>query len=103
VLGGFNGAARTAAFSPDDLRVVAGGNDGTTRVWDASTGRPVVVMRRHSDAIEAAAFSPDGRTILTAGDDQTARLYTCETCVSVDRLKELAAARQRYVRRADER
>jgi WD40 repeat protein len=102
VLGGFDGAARSAAFSPDDRRVVAGGNDGTTRVWDASTGRPLVVMHRHTDAIEVAAFSPDGQTIITAGDDHTAKLYRCETCVSVDRLKELASARQRYVRRPED-
>jgi WD40 repeat protein len=46
-------------------------------------------------------FSPVGNTILTAGDDHTARLYRCETCVSPDRLDELAAARLRYVRRPD--
>jgi WD40 repeat protein len=103
VLRGFSGAARSAAFSPDDSWLVAGGNDGTTRVWDASSGRPLAVMHRHTEAINVATFSPDGRTILTAGDDHTPKLYPCETCVSVDRLKELAAARQRYVPRLDER
>jgi WD40 repeat protein len=103
VLRGFTGAARSAEFSPGDRWIVAGGNDGTTRVWDASTGQPLAVMHRQADAINVAAFSPDGRTILTGGDDHTAKLYRCETCVSVDRLKELAAARQRYVPRLEER
>ena len=103
LLRGFSGAARSAEFSPDDRWLVAGGNDGTTRVWDASTGRPLAVMHRHTDAINVATWSPDGRTILTAGDDHTPRLYRCETCVSVDQLRKLAAARQRYVPRLDER
>ena len=103
VLRGFTGAARSAAFSPDDRWVVAGGNDATTRVWDASTGRPLAVMHMHTKAVNVATFSPVGQTILTAGDDHTAKLYSCETCVSLDRLKELAAARLRYVRDPDDR
>ena len=103
VLRGFVGAARSAAFNPDDRWIVAGGNDGTTRVWDVATGRPLAIMHRHTDAINVVAFSPDGKTILSAGDDQTAKLYRCETCVPADRLKELAEARQRYVRGPQDR
>jgi WD40 repeat protein len=100
VFRGFVGGVRSAAFSPDGRWLVAGGNDGTTRVWDTASGRPLAVMHRHADAINAAAFGPDGRTILTAGDDRTAKLYRCETCVSLGRLKDLAAAEQRYARGA---
>ena len=102
VLQGFTGAARSAAFSPDGRWVVAGGNDETTRIWDAASGRLLATMRRHSDTINTVAFARDGRTILSGGDDQTARLYRCRTCVPADRLKELAAARQRYVDRPDD-
>jgi WD40 repeat protein len=60
-------------------------------------------MHRHTDAIEVATFSPDGRTILTAGDDHTVKLYRCETCVSADHLKALAADQLRHVLRPDDR
>jgi WD40 repeat protein len=100
VFRGFAGAFRSAAFSPDGHWVVAAGNDGTTRIWDAASEQPLAVMHRHADAINAASFGPDGVTILTAGDDLTAKLYRCDTCASLGRLKQLAAAEQRYVRRA---
>src|SRR5262249_51166690 len=38
--------------------------DGVARLWDTSTGQPMVQPLRHRDPITAAAFHPDGRTVL---------------------------------------
>lgn len=35
------GAVNSASFSPDGRRVVTASDDGTARVWDAGTGKPV--------------------------------------------------------------
>jgi tetratricopeptide (TPR) repeat protein len=66
------------AFSPDGKTALTGSEDGTARLWDVATGRPVGEPMRHEGKVEAAAFSPDGRTALTAAHD--ARLWDVATC-----------------------
>ncbi len=67
-----------AAFSPDGGRVVTAGWDHTARVWDAATGKELMVLR-HDDDLGGAAFSPDGKRIITAAFDNTARIFDAAT------------------------
>jgi hypothetical protein len=63
-------AVRSAAFSPDGTRVITASGDGTARVWDAATGKPLTSPFRHNDVgfnvVFGAAFSPDGSRVVTA-------------------------------------
>jgi hypothetical protein len=63
-----------ASFSPDGRRVLTVG-DGSARVWDAETGKPVGGPMPSGGR---ASFSPDGRQVLTYGGD-SARLWDAET------------------------
>ena len=54
------GSVITLSFSQDGRRVVTAGDDGTARIWDASSGRSLLVLRGHTDAIRSATFSPTG-------------------------------------------
>ena len=59
--------------------VLTGNEDGTARLWDASTGQEVRTFIGHSHSIYGVAFSPDGRYILTASADRTAKLWDVAT------------------------
>ena len=75
------GPVSSAAFSPDGSRIVTASSDKTARIWDAATGKEIVVLRGHDDdgLVFSAAFSPDGSRIVTASDDKTARIWDAAT------------------------
>jgi WD40 repeat protein len=95
ILRGHTGGVRSAAFSPDGMRIVTasgspnakqdwaarvfdvprGERDNTARIWDASTGNEIKVLRGHEEQVTSGAFSPDGTRISTASEDNTARIW----------------------------
>jgi WD40 repeat protein len=37
----------SAAFSPDGARIVSASDDKTARIWDAASGKEIVILRGH--------------------------------------------------------
>ncbi|MEU4428542.1 WD40 repeat domain-containing protein, partial [Actinoplanes sp. NPDC024001] len=60
---------------PDSAALAAsGGEEGTVRLWETSTGRELIVLVGHQGPVRAAC--PLGRGLLaTAGDDRTLRVW----------------------------
>ncbi|MGH3022622.1 MAG: NACHT and WD repeat domain-containing protein [Gaiellaceae bacterium] len=91
---GHVGRLASVAFSSDGNRLVTGGADRTTRVWDVDTRRVVGIMRLHAGLVNTAVYGPDDDLILSASDDGTARIYPCTTCGTVDELVQEAKRRR---------
>src|SRR5438046_2999647 len=76
-------AVYAASFSPDGRRIVTVSSslpwEGTARVWDAESGKPVGEPMHHQGRVTAASFSPDGRRIVTGSIDQTVRVWDTES------------------------
>src|SRR5262249_9637858 len=73
------GKVNDVQFSRDGRLVVSASADGTARVWNVATGKPVSPALRHGADVIRAVFSPDGRSVVTASLDQTARLWDVAT------------------------
>ncbi len=66
------------AFSRDGGRIVSAGNDGTLKVWDASSGAVLRTLAGHTGPVLGCAFSPDGQWIVSASEDHSLKVWDAD-------------------------
>src|SRR5581483_2476645 len=76
---GHTGLVRDVAWSPDGTRIASAGDDGTGQVWNAVTGRMLLVYKGHSGAVYAVAWSSDGTRIASGGNDKKMQVWDAAT------------------------
>ena len=54
-----------AVFAPDGKTILTGSEDGTARLWRASDGKALAILRGQGEEIKSVAFRPDGRYAVT--------------------------------------
>jgi WD40 repeat protein len=65
------GEVRSMAFGPDGRWLATSTFDGTTWIWDTSSGKQLQTLTRDISLVQAVAFSPDGRWLATSTFDAT--------------------------------
>lgn len=74
-LTGHTDALYSVAWSKDGKLLATGSHDKTARIWDASNGKELQVLKEHSDAVSRVCFSPDGAALYTASFDRNVRRF----------------------------
>jgi WD40 repeat protein len=57
------GAAYSVAFSPDNSKIVTGGDNDSVYVYDVNSGNIVHALGGHTGNVIAVAYSPNGNFI----------------------------------------
>jgi WD40 repeat protein len=69
-----------SAFSPDGAKVVTVSQDHTTRTWDSTSGKQLLLLRGHKFSALFAAFSPDSRQLVTTySGGRTVMIWDADT------------------------
>ena len=66
-------------WSPDGKRIASASLDGTVQVWDAMTGKHVLIYRGHNGPVFSVRWSPNGQYIASAGYDHTVQIWDAAT------------------------
>jgi WD40 repeat protein len=71
--------------SPDSTHLLSTSEDGTARLWDVATGRPIGPPMRHGSGVKLlrGAFRPDGTRLVTCSADGTVCQWDARTGVEV--------------------
>lgn len=78
-IGTLAGAISCLAFSPDGKMLATGSRDGAVRLWEASSGRPIVSdPTGHSDAVNSLDFNASSTLLVSGSSDGTVRLWNID-------------------------
>jgi WD40 repeat protein/tRNA A-37 threonylcarbamoyl transferase component Bud32 len=69
------GRINAVVWSSDSRRIASASTDRTVRVWDATTGRDMLVSAKRSSAVNAVVLSPDGKRVASGSNDKTVQVW----------------------------
>jgi basic membrane protein A len=67
------------AFSPNGKRLATTHQEGIAKVWDVSSGKPLLSLRGHTDRVYYITYNQDGTRLATASDDGTGKVWDGDT------------------------
>ena len=77
----------SVVYCPDGRHVVTGCFDGTLRLWDATTGKPMREYKGHTGPVWQVSVSSDGKMIASASADHTVRHWNLENADQIGLLE----------------
>jgi eukaryotic-like serine/threonine-protein kinase len=83
---GHTGPVNSVAFGTAD-RLASASDDGTARVWDAASGKPIVSFAEHKQPVRSVAFDAVHNRAISGGDDNVVRVWSAVDGSSIKELK----------------
>ncbi|KAF8833621.1 WD40 repeat-like protein [Paxillus ammoniavirescens] len=77
--------AHSLVWPSNDKRLIAGCNDGSIKIFDASTGSLLAQWKGHTAIVHSIAVSHDGKWLASGSGDKTVRLWYTHTRQQIGR------------------
>ncbi|TFK74199.1 WD40 repeat-like protein [Pluteus cervinus] len=88
VLKGHTAEVLSVAYSQDGRYLVSGSRDKTMRIWDMTSGQPVIdPLQGHSDSVWSVSYSPNGTYMVSGSKDNTIRIWNAASGESIMELQ----------------
>jgi WD40 repeat protein len=78
---------RRVALSPDGIRLLTAGMEGSARYWDIATGKEIYRLPSNGGQVYDVAISPDGTKLLSCGGDRLIHVWDAATGKEVKKLE----------------
>lgn len=78
-LSGHKGRISKIAWSPDGTKIASASNDYTVRIWDATTGECLTILKGHSKEVRTVTWSPDGSQLASGSRDMHVLIWDVPT------------------------
>lgn len=62
------GGVNAIAYSPDGMYLATAGDDGTVRLWDPASKRPLRVLVGHDRRVNSISWEPHGKALASGSD-----------------------------------
>jgi WD40 repeat protein len=85
---GHRAVVTSTAFSPDGKRIVSGSDDGTTRLWDAASGKEIAQFISFNDG-EWITITPEGFYNASLNGDKYLNVRVDNEVFGIDRFREI--------------
>ncbi|MEM7346017.1 MAG: WD40 repeat domain-containing protein [Chloroflexota bacterium] len=79
ILGGHTGSIRQVEWSPDGNLLASTSSDKTTRIWDATSGKELTLLKNSDQPTEAITWSPDGTHLAISTWDNYIQIWDVST------------------------
>jgi hypothetical protein len=66
---------RSVAFARDGKHFASGSDDGTLRLWEVTSGTPLLTINADPVAVCGVAISPDGQMLFSAGASNSLHIF----------------------------
>ena len=66
-------------FSPNGTSLASGSEDNLVRIWDLTSSKKPILLRKHTGWVNVLAFSPDGKILASGSTDKTVVLWDTTT------------------------
>jgi WD40 repeat protein len=73
------GAAYSVAFSPDNTKIVTGGDNDTVFVYNVTNGSEIMALAGHTANVLAVTYSPNGNLIGSADETGKIKIWNAST------------------------
>lgn len=84
-LPGHDTTIRLIDFSADGTMVASASEDGTSRIWDSTTGESLFVLQ-HASQVRSVVFHPEGTHLLSGDVEGVARVWDLTPAGAAERL-----------------